>query len=218
MDRGGWWVAVHRIAELDTSEATKQKQHTQIYTRYNSHRQLLCSFCCASLVPCIHLCCCCCCCWVASVMSDSVRPHRWQHTRLPHPWDSPGKDTGMGAYISIIPIISWCCNDLCINVSSPLTRLWNPPKETKLCSFFGFLSLVYNIIPSTYQVSNWLDLVPCSTLNLFRISFQKPEQSSKSPGNSNPGDWFSKSETGECLFSKSDETQNDTVLLKGIWK
>ena len=23
-------------------------------------------------------------------MSDSVRPHRWQPTRLPHPWDSPG--------------------------------------------------------------------------------------------------------------------------------
>ena len=24
-------------------------------------------------------------------MSDSVRPPRWQPTRLPHPWDSPGK-------------------------------------------------------------------------------------------------------------------------------
>ena len=32
---------------------------------------------------------------VASVVSDSVRPHRWQPTRLPHPWDSPGKNTGM---------------------------------------------------------------------------------------------------------------------------
>ena len=39
----------------------------------------------------IFACCCCCCCWVASVMSDSVRPHRWQPTRLPHPWYSPGK-------------------------------------------------------------------------------------------------------------------------------
>ena len=27
------------------------------------------------------------------VMSDSVRPHRRQPTRLPHPWDSPGKNT-----------------------------------------------------------------------------------------------------------------------------
>ena len=33
--------------------------------------------------------CCCCCCKVASVVSDSVRPHRLQPTRLCCPWDSP---------------------------------------------------------------------------------------------------------------------------------
>ena len=31
-------------------------------------------------------------------MSDSVRPHRWQTTRLPRPWDSPGKNTGVGCH------------------------------------------------------------------------------------------------------------------------
>ena len=31
-------------------------------------------------------------------MSNSVRPHRWQPTRLPRPWDSPGKNTGMGCH------------------------------------------------------------------------------------------------------------------------
>ena len=31
-------------------------------------------------------------------MSDSVRPHRWQPTRLPHPWDSPGKNTEVGCH------------------------------------------------------------------------------------------------------------------------
>ena len=31
-------------------------------------------------------------------MSDSVQPHRWQPTRLPHPWDSPGKNTGMSCH------------------------------------------------------------------------------------------------------------------------
>ena len=40
----------------------------------------------------------CCCCQVASVVSDSVPPHRWQPTRLPHPWDSPGKNTGVGCH------------------------------------------------------------------------------------------------------------------------
>ena len=31
-------------------------------------------------------------------MSDSVRPHRHQPTRLPCPWDSPGKNTGVGCH------------------------------------------------------------------------------------------------------------------------
>jgi len=31
-------------------------------------------------------------------VSDSVRPHGWQPTRLPHPWDSPGKNTGVGCH------------------------------------------------------------------------------------------------------------------------
>ena len=42
--------------------------------------------------------CCCCCCYVASVVSDSVWPHRRQPTRLPHPWDSLGKNTGVGCH------------------------------------------------------------------------------------------------------------------------
>ena len=31
-------------------------------------------------------------------MSDSVRPHRWQPTRLRRPWDSLGKNTGIGCH------------------------------------------------------------------------------------------------------------------------
>ena len=31
-------------------------------------------------------------------MSNSVRSHRWQPTRLPCPWDSPGKNTGVGCH------------------------------------------------------------------------------------------------------------------------
>ena len=31
-------------------------------------------------------------------MSNSVRPHRRQPTRLYHPWDSPGKNTGVGCH------------------------------------------------------------------------------------------------------------------------
>ena len=31
-------------------------------------------------------------------MSNSVRPHKRQPTRLPRPWDSPGKNTGVGCH------------------------------------------------------------------------------------------------------------------------
>ena len=31
-------------------------------------------------------------------MSDSVRPHRRKPTRLARPWDSPGKNTGVGCH------------------------------------------------------------------------------------------------------------------------
>ena len=51
-----------------------------------------------TMVYLILFCFCCCCCQVASVMSDSVQPHRQQPTRLPRPWDSPGKNTGVGCH------------------------------------------------------------------------------------------------------------------------
>ena len=41
---------------------------------------------------------CCCYCRVASVVSDSVKPHRRWPTRLLHPWDFPGKSTGVGCH------------------------------------------------------------------------------------------------------------------------
>ena len=40
----------------------------------------------------------CCCCQVTSVVSNSVQPHRQQPTRLPRPWNSLGKNTGVGCH------------------------------------------------------------------------------------------------------------------------
>ena len=36
--------------------------------------------------------------WSGSVMSDCLRPHGLQPTRLLHPWDFPGKSTGVGCH------------------------------------------------------------------------------------------------------------------------
>ena len=49
-------------------------------------------------------------------MSDSVRPHRRQPTRLPRPWDSPGENTGVGCHFllqymkvkSESDVTQWC--------------------------------------------------------------------------------------------------------------
>ena len=39
-----------------------------------------------------------CYCYVTSVVSNSVWPHRRKPTRLPRPWDSPDKNTGVGCH------------------------------------------------------------------------------------------------------------------------
>ena len=36
--------------------------------------------------------------WSCSVVPDCVQPHRWQPTRLLHPWDFSGKSTGVGCH------------------------------------------------------------------------------------------------------------------------
>ena len=47
-------------------------------------------------------------------MSDSVRPHRRQPTRLPHPWDSPGKNTGVGCHFLLQYIYMYMCMYVCM--------------------------------------------------------------------------------------------------------
>ena len=48
-----------------------------------------------------------------SVVSDSLRPHGLQPTRLLHPWDFPGKSTGVGChcllrFITEYTQLQWC--------------------------------------------------------------------------------------------------------------
>ena len=40
-------------------------------------------------------------------MSDSVQPQRQQPTRLPCPWDSPGKSTGVGCHCLLPGTMDW---------------------------------------------------------------------------------------------------------------
>ena len=54
-------------------------------------------------------------------MSDSVRPHRQQPTRLLCPWDSPGKNTGVGWHF----LLQHACTHA--KVLPPCLTLWLPP-------------------------------------------------------------------------------------------
>ena len=50
-------------------------------------------------------------------MSDSVQPHRQHPTRLCHPWDSPGKNTGLGCHFLF----------QCMKVKSESEVAWSCP-------------------------------------------------------------------------------------------
>ena len=62
-------------------------------------------------------------------MSNSVRPHRWQPTRLPCPWDSPGKNTGVGCHFLL----------QCMKVKSEseVTQSCPTPSDPMDCSLPG---------------------------------------------------------------------------------
>ena len=62
-------------------------------------------------------------------MSDSVRPHRGQPTRLPRPWDSPGKNTGVGCHFLL-----QCTK---VKSESEVTQSGPTPSDPMDCSLPG---------------------------------------------------------------------------------
>ena len=46
--------------------------------------------------------------WSCSVVSDSSRPHGLHPTRLLHPWDFPGKTTGVGCHLKGVKTAQTC--------------------------------------------------------------------------------------------------------------
>ena len=60
--------------------------------------------------------------WSHSVISNSSWPHGLQPTRLLHPWDSPGKSTGVGYHCLLHLTVSLClCLSLCLSLSLSLS-------------------------------------------------------------------------------------------------
>ena len=63
-------------------------------------------------------------------MSNSVQPHRWHPTGLHHPWDSPGKNTGVGYHFLLqcmqvkVKVKSLSCVQLLV---TPWTSAYQAP-------------------------------------------------------------------------------------------
>ena len=66
-------------------------------------------------------------------MSDSVRPQRWKPPRLPRPWDSPGKNTGVGCHFLLQCMKVKSESEVaksCLTLATPWTAAHQAPLST----------------------------------------------------------------------------------------
>ena len=103
----------------------------------------------------------------------TLRPHRRQPTRLPRPWDSPGKDTGVGCHCLLQCMkvkseseVTQSCLTLCnpMDCSLPGSSVNGIFQERVLewgaiafCDFFFFGSKVY-LLSTQYMTGTLLNL------------------------------------------------------------
>ena len=107
-----------------------------------------------------------CCRELTSVMSDSVRPHSQQPTRLPHPWDSSGKNTGVGCHFLLQCMkvkseseVTQSCLTLSDLMDCSLPGSWSSPKPMSIelvmpSNHLILLLLLPSMFPSIWVFSN----------------------------------------------------------------
>ena len=88
-------------------------------------------------------------------MSNSVQPQRQQPTRLPHPWDSPGKNTGVGCHflLQCIKVKSESeVAQLCLTLSDPMDC---SPPGSSVHGIFQARVLEWGAIAFSVSSSKW---------------------------------------------------------------
>ena len=103
-------------------------------------------------------------------MSDSVQPHWWQPTRLLCPWDSPGKNTGVGCHfflqcmLSCISRVRLCATPWTAAHQAPLSREFSSKNTGVGCHFLLpiavniymlFIFEKYILVYKTMKISLW---------------------------------------------------------------
>ena len=131
-------------------------------------------------------------------MSDSVRPHSRQPTRLPHPWDSPGKNTGVGCHFLLQCMkvksereVAQSCLTLCDPMDYSLPRLLSPWDFPGKCTGVGCHCLLR---PSRSVVCNSCNPMDCnppvpSDYGIFQARILNGVVISFSRGSFQPRDW-----------------------------
>ena len=106
-------------------------------------------------------------------MSNSVRPHRRQPNRRPHPWDSPGKNTGVGCHFLL----------QCMKVKSEVTQSCPTLSDPMDCSLPGssvhgiFQARVLELVAIAFSWNNSLSLIKSIGPDDFISNFnQTPSQ------------------------------------------
>ena len=135
-------------------------------------------------------------------MSDSVLPHRQQPTRLPRPWDSPGKNTGVGCHFLLQGMKVKSESEVAQSCPTPSDPMDCSPPGSSVPGIFQARALEWVPLPSpqvwftcykihTHKERNWMafDCLPGSyshhnaqPFNLSRksswVSYQPTDASS----------------------------------------
>ena len=88
-------------------------------------------------------------------MSDSVGPHRWQPTRPPCPWDSLGKNTGVGCHFLLQCMKTKSESEvaqLCLTLSDPMDC---SPPGSSIHGVFQARVLEWGAIAFSVIIGDW---------------------------------------------------------------
>ena len=114
MDRGAWWVTVHGVAKSQT-ELSNQAHicHTSKESTLPFSLPVAVKLCSALYTECfisVQ--------FIRSVLSNYLRPHEPQHSRLPCPWPTPG------VHPNPCPLSQWCHPTILCHPLLPLPSIF----------------------------------------------------------------------------------------------
>ena len=89
-------------------------------------------------------------------MSDSVRPQRQQPTRLPRPWDSPGKNTGVSCHFLLQCMKVKSENEVAQSCPTPSDPMDCSPAGPSVRGLLQARALEWSAMPSLLSHFSWV--------------------------------------------------------------